>query len=111
MTDDTSTTPATNVLIAYSWDTLTELWRLPGVGGLGMLAESGVLYTLNDSGTGYEMIAVQTPSPGLAKTAYPTDRGNNQRTGWQNIFPAADAGDAATDAEAAVDSGADIGDL
>jgi len=50
------------------------------------LAEDGVLYVLrtvyNTPNVHLELTAIQTASPGLANTAYPTFRTTNRRTGW-----------------------------
>ena len=50
-----------------------------------VLADDGVLYVLRWKYTPdvhLELTAIQTASPGLANTAYPTLRSNNRRTGW-----------------------------
>jgi len=56
-----------------------------------VLADDGRLYVLRSTFEefpdhlelkGLELTAIQTASPGLANTAYPTLRTNNRRTGW-----------------------------
>jgi len=51
-----------------------------------VLADDGVLYVLRTKAEQQpphlELTAIQTASPGLANTAYPTLRANNRRTGW-----------------------------
>jgi len=51
-----------------------------------VLTDDGVLYVLRTKNEQYqshlELTAIQTASPGLANTAYPTLRTNNRRTGW-----------------------------
>lgn len=79
-------------LVAYSWK-LEELWSLDlGIDGCTSsstaIADDGVLYLTRESVdddriiNSVEVIAVQTASPGLANTAYPTRANNNRRTGW-----------------------------
>jgi len=76
---------ASLAIVAYSW-AIKELWSLD----LGKvctssgtaLADDGVLYVTRQLSDGIEVIAVQTASPGLAPTAYPTRDNNNRRTRW-----------------------------
>ncbi|OIP40217.1 MAG: hypothetical protein AUK47_08875 [Deltaproteobacteria bacterium CG2_30_63_29] len=74
---------------AYS-PTLQRLWSVelgkPCLDEPPVLADDGVLYVLRSKNEQQpphlELTAIQTGSPGLANTAYPTLRVNNRRTGW-----------------------------
>jgi len=74
---------------AYS-SSLELLWSVelgkPCLDEPPVLANDGVLYVLRSKSEQYpphlELTAIQTASPGLANTAYPTLRSNNRRTGW-----------------------------
>ena len=74
---------------AYS-PSLELLWSVelgkPCLDAPPVLADDGVLYVLRSkkeqSPPHLELTAIQTASPGLANTAYPTLRTNNRRTGW-----------------------------
>ena len=74
---------------AYS-PTLQRLWSVelgkPCLDEPPVLADDGVLYVLRSKNEQQpphlELTAIQTASPGLANTAYPTLRVNNRRTGW-----------------------------
>jgi len=74
---------------AYS-PSLELLWSVelgkPCLDAPPVLADDGVLYVLRSkkeqSPPHLELTAIQTASPGLANTAYPTIRSNNRRTGW-----------------------------
>lgn len=76
---------------AYSPD-LDEQWSMSlGQGCIqiaGALADDGVLYVVRPvplAGVELEMIAIQTTSPGLAKSAMPTRGFNNRRSGWLDL--------------------------
>ena len=72
-------------LIAYGTD-LKEQWRVdmsPACPtGNGVLTDDGVAYFARRSDVDVELIAVQTTSPGLAKSSWPTLRHDNQGTSW-----------------------------
>ncbi|HEY3355802.1 MAG TPA: hypothetical protein VGQ83_21295 [Polyangia bacterium] len=72
-------------LIAYA-PSLAETWSLdlgvPCTAGGVVLADNGMLITARELPNGIEVIAVQTASPGLARTSYPTHGFNNRRTNW-----------------------------
>ena len=83
-------TPATNWILAYSSD-LAELWRFDLGGGscLGMtgsvvLDEDGVMYLMRSSPntSGTQVMAIQTRSPGLADSSWPSWRHDNRGTAW-----------------------------
>jgi hypothetical protein len=84
-----SSSPKANELIAYTVD-LQELWRLdlgvsnPCPAGNGVLDDDGVLYLVRGiSGTnGAEVVAIQTQSPGLAESSWPSLRHDNRGTMW-----------------------------
>ena len=76
---------------AYSSE-LGEQWSMNlGQGCIqiaGALADDGQLYVVHPlglAGVELEMIAIQTQSPGLAKSAMPTRGFNNRRTGWLDV--------------------------
>jgi outer membrane protein assembly factor BamB len=82
--------PKANELIAYTSD-LKELWRLNlGVSngcpvGNGVLDDDGVLYLVRSVGGGVnkaEIVAIQTQSPGLAESSWPSLRHDNRGTMW-----------------------------
>lgn len=70
-------------LVAYSRE-LTEKWRLTIGNNCAetnvLIADDGLLYFA--ASTGVEIVAVQTPSPGLARTAWPSTRHDNHATSW-----------------------------
>ena len=72
-------------LIAYGTD-LKEQWRVdisPACPtGNGVFTDDGVAYFTRRSDVDVELIAVQTTSPGLAKSSWPTLRHDNQGTSW-----------------------------
>ena len=72
-------------LVAYSSE-LTSMWRLelgkPCTYSGTALADDGVLYLARELIDGIEILAIQTASPGLAPTAWPTRRHDNRRTNW-----------------------------
>jgi hypothetical protein len=72
-------------LVAYSLE-LTESWKLdlgkPCTYSGTVLADDGVLYIARELPDGIEVLAVQTASPGLAPTAWPTRWHDNRQTGW-----------------------------
>jgi hypothetical protein len=102
-------TPATNWIVAYSSD-LKELWRFDLGGGscLGMtgnvvLDNDGVMYLMRSSPniSGTQVIAIQTRSPGLADSSWPSWRHDNRGTAW--LVPGA-SGPATTDSGNATDA-------
>jgi outer membrane protein assembly factor BamB len=84
------TNPAENRLYAYD-STLNELWHLD-LGktahcpmGHGVLDDDGVLYLTishEQGGGGQDMMAIQTKSPGLARSAWPMTRHDVHGTMW-----------------------------
>jgi outer membrane protein assembly factor BamB len=81
--------PKANQLIAYTSD-LRELWRLD-LGpvdqcpvGNGILDDDGILYLARAKGSteGVEVVAIQTQSPGLAESSWPSFRHDNRGTMW-----------------------------
>jgi outer membrane protein assembly factor BamB len=85
-------TAAINRILAYSYD-LQELWRIdlgsavgcPGITGNVVLDDSGVMFLTRpgDPGTdSTEVIAIQTASPGLADSSWPSLRHDNRGTAW-----------------------------
>jgi outer membrane protein assembly factor BamB len=83
---------AINRILAYSYD-LQELWRLelgsaigcPGITGNVVLDDSGVMFLTRpgDPGTdSTEVVAIQTASPGLADSSWPSLRHDNRGTAW-----------------------------
>ena len=112
--DDAAT--STNRVLAYSRD-LEELWRLDlggdackGMTGNVILDDTGVMYLMRrgDSGAdATEMIAIQTTSPGLADSSWPSWRHDNRGTAW--LVPGTGASDA-TDGGAVVDAPEPMGD-
>ncbi|MBN2574429.1 MAG: PQQ-like beta-propeller repeat protein [Deltaproteobacteria bacterium] len=86
--DDAAT--STNRILAYSHD-LQELWRLDLGGdackeitGNVILDDAGVMYFIRKGGspTTTEVIAIQTASPGLADSSWPSFRHDNRGTAW-----------------------------
>jgi hypothetical protein len=84
--------PPTDRILAYSPD-LSPLWQLDLNGGKGfcqgmtgnvVLDDDGVMYLMraspNTSGT--QVIAIQTRSPGLADSSWPSWRHDNRGTAW-----------------------------
>ena len=79
----------TSQLIAYAPD-LTELWRLDiggpnghDPGGNGVLDTDGVLYLAQADERGVtQLLAIQTSSPGLADSSWPSLRHDNRGTSW-----------------------------
>jgi hypothetical protein len=105
----------TNQLIAYSPD-LTELWRLDLGGanggcpaGNGVLDSDGVLYLVRmGEGTEIDLLAIQTRSPGLADSSWPSLRHDNRGTGWLPPWtPPPDAGQSSTGSDADVSDAVD----
>ena len=76
---------STVTVTAYS-PTLDELWAIdigsPCSYSGTALADDGVLYFARNETSRLEIIAIQTASPGLAPTAWPTHFHDNRRTGW-----------------------------
>ena len=106
--DDAAT--STNRVLAYSRE-LKELWRLDlgGAGCKGMtgnvvLDDAGVLYLMRrgDGAGTAEVIAIQTASPGLADSSWPSTRHDNRGTAW--LVPGVGVSDA-VDGGSAVDAG------
>lgn len=88
---DRDTAFAELTIHAYSSE-LDEQWSMDlGKGCIqvaGALADDGVLYVVRPvpmAGVELEMIAIQTQSPGLAKSAMPTSWFSNRRAGWLDI--------------------------
>ena len=98
-----SSTPAFNGILAYSYD-LKELWRFDlggsecgGITGNVILDDDGVMYlTRVADGDVVEALAIQTASPGLAESSWPSLRHDNRGTAWlvpgTPDAPASDAG-------------------
>jgi outer membrane protein assembly factor BamB len=86
-----SSSPAVNRLLAYSAD-LQELWRLDLGGssclmitGNVVLDDDGVMYMMRatpDAPVGTQVLAIQTASPGLAESSWPSWRHDNCGTAW-----------------------------
>jgi hypothetical protein len=103
-------------LTAYSLD-LKELWRLElpdsGAGLIGnvILDDDGMMYVARGGKTsglprGLEVLAIQTRSPGLADSSWPSLRHDNRGTSW--LVPGK-RGAAGADGEArSTDAGADV---
>jgi outer membrane protein assembly factor BamB len=82
---------AINRVLAYSYD-LQEIWRLDlggrycvGMTGNVVLDDSGVMFLTRpgDPGTdSTEVVAIQTASPGLADSSWPSFRHDNRGTAW-----------------------------
>jgi hypothetical protein len=77
-----------NRLLAYSYD-LKELWRLDlggnackGMTGNVILDDDGVMYFTRRGYLLTEVIAIQTASPGLADSSWPSLRHDNRGTAW-----------------------------
>jgi hypothetical protein len=73
-------------IVAHSRE-LEELWQLddPDLDGAfdAVLDETGVLYYLGYGGNGgFLLVAIQTQSPGLAQSSWPSLRHDNHRTQW-----------------------------
>jgi hypothetical protein len=117
-----SSSPKANEIIAYSSD-LKELWRLSlGAenqcpGGNGVLDDDGVLYlargtsgALADGGGRAEIVAIQTQSPGLAESSWPSLRHDNRGTMWLTPLPPLSGSNPAVDTSvpAAVDASIDM---
>jgi len=47
-----------------------------------VLLDDGLMVVVRDGRTGIDFVRIQTASPGLARTAWPTIRRDNERTGW-----------------------------
>jgi outer membrane protein assembly factor BamB len=82
--------PGDMTVFAYAPD-LSVSWSLP-LGApcnfqAAALADDGVLYIARDVSNGVEVVAVQTASPGLASTPWPTRGHDNGRTGWLGSAP------------------------
>jgi outer membrane protein assembly factor BamB len=81
--------PKANQIIAYTSD-LRELWRLDFGAvdqcpvGNGILDDNGILYLARGKGSteGVEIVAIQTQSPGLAESSWPSLRHDNRGTMW-----------------------------
>ena len=86
-----SSPPAVNRVLAYSAD-LQELWRLDLGGssclqitGNVVLDDDGVMYMMRaapDVAGGTQVLAIQTASPGLADSSWPSWRHDNRGTAW-----------------------------
>jgi hypothetical protein len=78
-----------NGIVAYAYD-LKELWRLDlggsecaGVTGKVVLDDDGVMYLTRVADGGVvEALALQTASPGLAESSWPSLRHDNRGTAW-----------------------------
>jgi outer membrane protein assembly factor BamB len=76
-------------ILAYSFE-MKELWRFDQPGGCGrgiygaVLDEGGVLYVTRDDDQmgSTNLLAIQTNSPGLANSSWPTSAHDNHGTGW-----------------------------
>jgi hypothetical protein len=73
-------------LVALSPE-LAELWTIdiPSAmpyGTSAVLGDDGVLYTQIGTVDGSAVIAIQTKSPGLARSSWPTYRHDNRSTNW-----------------------------
>jgi hypothetical protein len=84
-----SSAPTFYGIVAYSYD-LKEAWRLDlggsecrGITGNVILDDDGVMYLTRvaDGGT-VEALAIQTASPGLAESSWPSLRRDNRGTAW-----------------------------
>jgi len=83
--------PPKNVARAYSPD-LAEYWTFDlggdrfclGITGNVVLDEDGVMYLMRNSPniTGTQIVAIQTRSPGLADSSWPSWRHDNRGTAW-----------------------------
>jgi hypothetical protein len=102
-------TPAINRILAYSSD-LTELWRFDlggdfciGMTGNVVLDDDGVMYLMRSSpnSSGTQVMAIQTRSPGLADSSWPSWRHDNRGTAW--LVPGT-SGPATTDGGNATDA-------
>jgi hypothetical protein len=83
-----ATTPSALRIIAYSRE-LNELWRIDQTVGCcalygEVLDRDGVLYvsTSGDEYSTIKLFAIQTRSPGLARSSWPSARHDNQGTEW-----------------------------
>jgi hypothetical protein len=79
-----STPPSNLVALSPALETLWTL-DLPGVFGnyaTAALADDGILYAQMSTNTGNEIIAVQTTSPGLASSSWPSRRHDNRSSNW-----------------------------
>jgi hypothetical protein len=65
---------------------LEELWHLDLPGAVAdanpLLADDGLLYVLMETTQGDAVVAVQTTSPGLAPSSWPTPKHDNQASNW-----------------------------
>jgi hypothetical protein len=93
-------TPSLNLILAYSSD-LRELWRFDlggdfcmGMTGNVVLDDDGVMYLMRSSPniSGTQLMAIQTGSPGLADSSWPSWRHDNRGTAW--LVPGGGAGTA-----------------
>jgi hypothetical protein len=78
------TPPSTLVALSPAVETL---WThdLPGVFGnyaTAVLADDGILYAQMTTNAGNEIIAIETTSPGLASSSWPTRRHDNRSSNW-----------------------------
>jgi outer membrane protein assembly factor BamB len=112
-----SSSPKANELIAYSTD-LREIWRLDlGVSnncpaGNGVLDDDGVLYLVRGHKEEWavEILAIQTQSPGLAESSWPSLRHDNRGTMWLTPLPPLSGSNPGVDTSvpAAVDASMDM---
>jgi hypothetical protein len=76
--------PVRMELVAYN-QFLAEKWRLAIGGNCAatnfLITDDGLLYFARPA-VNIELVAVQTPSPGLARTAWPSSRHDNRATSW-----------------------------
>jgi outer membrane protein assembly factor BamB len=85
--DGTIYTVDGRIVLAHLLD-LTELWRLDlGSGaeitGTVVLDDDGMMYLVHPSESGgTELVAIQTRSPGLADSSWPSIRHDNRGTAW-----------------------------
>jgi outer membrane protein assembly factor BamB len=92
------TSPAINRILAYSSD-LQKLWSFDlgggkycsGMTGNVILDDDGVMYLMRSSPNiyGTQVMAIQTRSPGLADSSWPSWRHDNRGTAW--LIPGASA--------------------
>ncbi len=110
------TMPTVNRLLAYSPD-LKELWRIEltaessfGFNGNVVLDDDGVLYLSRPlKGSITEILAIQTRSPGLADSSWPSFRHDNRGTAW--LVPGTPANSTPSDAATsdAIDAPVELG--
>jgi len=78
------TPPSTLAALSPALETLWTL-DLPGVfsnSATAVLADDGILYAQMSTTAGNEIIAIQTTSPGLASSSWPSRRHDNRSSNW-----------------------------